>query len=273
MFGQQFYHGTTRKYIVLFGTIFNDIVITREDAEGNTVDSIKVPLTYAPKDKMLARVMQDPNLDKETAITLPRMSFEYKAPMYDGDRKLNTLNWTARKDDTDANKFMRMYEPVPMNFKFYLYVYVKNAEDGTKITEQIQPWFRPDWTAHINLIPELDISMKIPLILDSCTSEDHYDAGYLTRRALIWTLEFTLKGYLFGPIKKVPIIKFANTRFFTGTPEDSSDVVSMTTVTPGMFANGMPTSNAELSISPRLIEVDDDWDYAIQQSGLIITEE
>lgn len=216
--------------------------------------------------------MQDPDLDKEAAITLPRMSFEYKEYIYDADRKLNTLNWKAAKDDVDASKFLRMYEPVPVNLKFFLYVYVKNAEDGTKIIEQIVPYFRPDWTAHVNLIPEINISLKLPIILESCQSEDHYDAGWLTRRALVWTLDFTLKGYLFGPIKKVPIIKFADTRFYTGQPGDASDVVSQTTVTPGMLANGSPTSNAELSIDPLLIRIDDDWSYCFEQSGLIITE-
>jgi T4-like virus Myoviridae tail sheath stabiliser len=252
----------------VFGTLFNDIVITREDAVGNVVDSIKVPLTYAPKDKLLARVMQDPDLYRETAITLPRMSFEYHDYTYDGDRKLNTLNWKAKKDEDNASKFFRQYEPVPVNLRFSLYVYVKNAEDGTKIIEQILPYFRPDWTANINLIPDMDVAIKVPIVLERCVSEDKYDGNYTTRRALIWTLDFTIKGYLFGPI-----IKFANTRFFTGTPEDHSDVVSSVVVTPGMYANGDPTSNAAASISPLLIYVDDDWADAITRSGLIIVEE
>ena len=272
MFGSNWYFGTTRKYIVLFGTLFNDIVITQDDTAGNIISSVKVPLSYAPKDKMLARVTEDPDLTKETALTLPRMSFEYHDYKYDGDRKLNTLGRNVRKSD-DVNKFFYQYNAVPVNLSFSLYIYVKNAEDGTKIIEQIVPFFRPDWSAQVNLIPDLDLAFKLPIILNSCTSEDKYDDKFTVRRSLIWTLNFTLKGYLFGPIKKAPIIKFANTRFFVGEPSDNTETISTTVVTPGLFANGEPTSNVAMSISPLLIDVDDDWTYAIEHSGLILTEE
>ena len=254
---------------MLFGTIFNDINITREDALGNIIDSIKVPLSYAPKDKMLARVNQDPSLTQEAAITLPRMSFEYHEYQYDGDRKLNTLGRNVKRSD-DVNKFFYQYNAVPVNLSFSLYVYVKNAEDGTKIIEQIVPYFRPDWTAKVNLIPDLNFALDIPIILNSCQSQDVYDGSFLTRRALIWTLNFTLKGYLFGPIKKAPIIKFAEQNLRVGVPGDSSSIIDQTIVTPGLLANGEPTSNASASISPLLIDIDDDWMVAIRNSGLII---
>lgn len=272
MFGSNWYWGTTRKYIVLFGTLFNDIVITQEDTAGNITSSIKVPLSYGPQDKMLARIAQDPSLTKEAAITLPRMSFEYHDYKYDGDRKLNTLGRNVRKSD-DVNKFLYQYNAVPVNLTFSLYIYVLNAEDGTKIIEQIVPFFRPDWTAQVNLIPDLDLAFKIPIVLNSCSVADKYDDKFTVRRSLIWTLGFTLKGYLFGPIKKAPIIKFANTRFFVGEPSDNSAVAATSVVTPGLLANGEATSNASLSISPLLIDVDDDWAAAIQTSGLILVEE
>lgn len=275
MFGHQYYWGLTRKYVIYFGTLFNDIVITRQNPDGDTVDAIKVPLTYLSKDRMLARVIDDPNLDKEAAITLPRMSFEYHNYTYDGERKLNTLGGITRKD-TDVNKFMYMYNPVPVNLDFSLYIYVKNNEDAAKIVEQILPFFRPDWTAKINLIPEIDYTWDIPVIF---TGSNHTDVPYSTnlteRRVLIWTLNFTMKGLLFGPIKKRPIIKFSNTQFYFGNPNENtqSDVVSQVQVTPGLLANGDPTTNASLSISPLLIDIEDDWDYAVQHSGLIIVEE
>lgn len=289
MFGQSFYFGTIRKYIILFGTIFNDIVITRTDDTGAVAQAIKVPLTYAAKEKMLARILQDANLDQETAVaTLPRISFAYQNPEYDGSRKLNTIGRTVRKDDTDVNKFKYQYNPTPYDFKFQLYVYVKNAEDGTKIIEQILPYFTPEWSATVNLIPEHDVTVDIPIILNSVTSEDRYDGSYLDRRTIIWTLDFTLKGYIYGPIKKAPIIKFANTRFFVGNLVSNtiaaSAVASNTIdangyntemgdhvlVYPGLDANGNPTTDPNNAINPLLVDIDDDWDYVVELSGIII---
>ena len=272
MFGQNFYHETTRRLIIYFGTIFNDIVITREDADGNLIDSIKVPISYAKKEKMLARISQDPNLTGEAAIVLPRMSFFFNDYIYDGERKLQTLNRVVAKDDNDVNKFKYQYQAVPYNLDFTLWIYVKNSEDGTKIMEQILPYFTPDWTAHINLVPELDIAYKIPIIYNTSSSEEIYESNFITRQVLVWQMNFTMKAYMFGPVKKAPIIKFATTNARFGDQDEYTEVIDQVIVTPGLDANGNPTTNAEVSISPLLIDLEDDWDYVVQRSGLIITE-
>lgn len=269
---QNFYHGLTRKYVVYFGNLFNNIVITRTDATGATAQSIKVPLSYAPKDKVLARVIQDPDLTKEDAITLPAMSFVYHSYVYDANRAKNTLGGIARKIDTNPSKFNWQYNPVPVDLAFTLYVYVKYQEDGTKIIEQILPYFRPDWTANLVLVPEMDISMKIPLILEKCTNEYSFEGALKDRPILIWTLDFVMKGYLFGPVRKQPIIQITDTNLRVGDVSDNPDVISSVEVSPGMLANGSPTSNAALSVDPKTIYVDDDWNDAITYSGLIITE-
>lgn len=251
-----------------FGSLFNDIVITREDANGAIIDSIKVPITVGPKDKMLARVIQDPTLTKGDDITLPIMAIDYHGYNYDSERKLNTLGRNVRKS-TDVNKFLYQYNGVGVDLSLSLYILVKNSEDGAKIIEQILPYFRPDWTASLNLIPELDLTFKIPLILDSTKVEDKYDGLYTERRAIIWSLDFTMKGWLFGPIKQAPIIKFANTRYFAGDPSENIAPVEYVSATPGLLANGEPTSNASASVSPLVIDLDDDWTYAIQKGNLM----
>lgn len=269
----QFYHGTTRKLIILFGTLFNNIVIDRTDDNGNVVQKIRVPLSHAPKDKVLARLTQDPALDKEAAITLPRMSFEQVDIEYDGDRKRNTVGHIARKD-SDVNKFRHIYNPVPFNFHFNLYIYVKNAEDATKIYEQILPYFTPEWAVTLNMIPEMNILEDVVIVLNGVKPQDHYDGQFINRRALVWTLSFTIKSHLYGPIRKKPVIKIVDTDFYIGNdPSDGSEVVDRITVTPGLTANGDPTTDPNETISPLLIDVDDDWDYIIQQSGLVIVED
>ena len=66
MFNQVFYFQTIRKYVTLFGTLFDTISIIRTDSNGNMTEFIKAPITYGPKDKMLARVTQDPNLSRQS---------------------------------------------------------------------------------------------------------------------------------------------------------------------------------------------------------------
>ncbi len=277
MFGHTWYFSTIRKYVILFGTLFNDIHITRTNAAGDTTHLLKVPLSYAPKEKMLTRFENDPNIDRETAVLLPRMSFEMASVSYDSSRKLNTLGKAVVKD-ANANKLKYQYNPVPYNFDFTLYVYVKNAEDATKIIEQILPFFTPEWTSTVNLIPEMNISMDIPVTLNNISIEDTYDGNFKDRRALIWTLNFTLKGYIYGPVKKNAVIKFANTTFYIPSVSNLRDAVGNTspidrvTVAPGLDANGNPTSNASISISRDLIEADDDYGFITDVAGIILSE-
>jgi hypothetical protein len=270
---QQFFHGSLQRYTLLFGTLFNSITITRTDA-ANTVSSFKVPLVYSPKDPMIVRIKQDPTLDKDTAITLPHMSFDRGMPVYRGDRKLNNVGRVVRRNDTNPNKFLAVYNPVPYDIPFNLYVYVKNQLDADKIVEQIYPYFTPSWAASVNILPEMNITSDVEIVYHGGSIEDTYETDLKKRRAQIYTLTFTMKANFYGPIKNKPIIKFVTNDFFFGNPaeNDVSDVVDRLTVTPGMLANGEPTSNSSLSVDPNTIFVNDDWDYCVDQSGLILTE-
>lgn len=268
MFGQSFYHGTIRKYVILFGTLFNDIVIEKEDASGDAVESIKVPLSYSPKEKMLARLNQDPTLDRKYSIQLPRMGFEMTSVSYSATRKLSTINRRAKTSSISNDRMNYIYNPVPYDFTFSLYIMVKNAEDGTRILEQILPFFTPEWTASVNLIPEMDIVMDIPVSLINVTPQDTYEGGFEDRRALIWTLDFTLKGYVFGPVRRSGVIKLANINFYDSTlfsDVDSSvglaDNLERIRVRPGLDANGDPTSNASISVPSANISANDNYGY------------
>ncbi len=262
-----FYFSTIRKYIILFGTLFNNIHITRTNSAGETTVVEKVPITYGPKEKMLARVVQDPNIDRQTAVyPLPMMSFEMTGFNYDGSRKLQTINRIAVVNPDDKAKNKYQYNPVPYNIGFRLSILVKNAEDGNKIVEQILPYFTPDWTTSVHLIPEMNVTMDIPVILNAVSIEDVYEGDFRERRSLVWNLDFTLKGYLYGPIKTAKIIKFSNTEFFIAntTPivSDNTNPVAVTIqIQPGLTANGQPTSNSSLSIPVTDIIATDDFGY------------
>lgn len=197
MLGHLFYNDLIRKYVVLFGTLFNDIHIRRLVGE-EEYQQLKVPLSYSPKEKFLVKTLGDPNLDRPFSLDLPRMGFEITGYKYAGDRKLLTVNRHTATSETGQT--MYQYNPVPYDISFNLYIAVKNAQDGTRIVEQILPFFTPDWTVTAKLIPDLDLKLDIPIVLNSVTCDDAYENDFITRRAIVWVLSFTLKGYLFGPI-------------------------------------------------------------------------
>lgn len=203
-----FGHDSIRKYVVAFGTLFNNIYLERK-VGGTNVQSVKVPLSYAEKDKLLARVEGDPEADRKVAVILPRMAFSMENMTYDSSRKFSKIGRTGKTNGKSV------FNPTPYNFNFQLYIAVKNSEDGTRILEQILPYFTPDWNVTANLIPGVDSKVDIPIILDGVSKEDSYDGSYTERRAIIWTLSFTMKGYIFGPVSDKGRIETAIANIFT----------------------------------------------------------
>lgn len=261
MFGQTWSHGTIRKFVVLFGTLFDDVYINRENSAGQTIQTLKIPLSYGPKDKFLARVNMDPGLNRPTAVTLPRMAFELVTMSYASERKLNTINKTHKSFDSGQTTYQ--YSPVPYDFTFQLAIMVKNAEDGTKIIEQILPFFTPEFTATINLAPDVDGKYDVPIIFNNISTEDSYEGDFRERRALIHTLTFTLKGYLFGPSRKSAIIKDIDVNI--RVPRLASALIPNTAIsntisigiTPGQFANGSAASwygDVDASTRPQVVD-------------------
>lgn len=284
MFKHSFYFSTIRKYVSLMGTLFDDIVIERSlgfsantadnetfnpDPNASATEIIDVPITYANKDKMLARVIQDPTLGKpEAVVTLPLMSFEMTSMQYDSARKLETTGRVSIKDPTSNNNLLYQYNPVPYNLQFKLSVFVQNVEDGIKIIEHILPFFTPEWTTTCVMIPEMNIREDVSVILHSVSCEDRYDGDYKNRRAIIWDLEFTLKGRFYGPVKRGPIIQFIDMPMYVvDYPVTANNVANVTfagttvQVTPGLDANGDPTSNASIAVNTNLISVNSDYGF------------
>lgn len=258
MFGQtNFYHAIIKKSIATFGSIFNNIYINRES--DTVVNHIKVPLTYGPKDKMLTHLRGDPNLDKQAAVVLPAISFEIVTITPNRQEKLCTLQKIVKKDETNYNKLLRQYTAVPYIITFRLHIISKNVEDGNKILEQILPYFTPDWTPTVELVPEMDENRDTPITLQSIALEDNYEDDFKKRREVIWTLNFSLKTWFYGPIQPKPIIKFAIIDFAAG--ELDADVYERQTTTPGLTAEGTPTSNTVESINVTLIPIDADYGY------------
>ena len=221
MFGTRFYNQGFKKLIVAFGQIFNNIVIQRTNSTGGVTARIKVPLAYAPKEKFLVRLDQQSNLEsREFATTLPRMGFEITGLAYDSSRKLTRVQkYSKVKSNEDGKKMNFNYTPVPYNISMNLYVFTATAEDGLQIIEQILPYFQPDYTVTVNVVPDLGIKRDIPIVLGNIGYEDTYDGSFTQRRAVIYTLSFTAKTYLFGPMDNQGVIKTVQAD--VGTDTDS----------------------------------------------------
>jgi hypothetical protein len=196
-----FYHGLTRKVIVAFGSLFSNIKIQRHDNDGVMQQEVVIPLTYAPKEKWLVRVEQDPSLERHTYTTLPRMSFEITGMSYDASRKTNRMNQITCYDNSVNPPVMKtQYSPVPYNIDINLYILTKTQEDALQIVEQILPFFTPEFTLAIRAIPNMSVDMNIPIVLNSVDIQDDYEGDFTTRRFVVYTIKFTLKANFFGPV-------------------------------------------------------------------------
>ena len=265
MFSQTWSHDIIRKYVVVFGTLFNNIYITRDNSSNEEVQTLKIPLSYGPKEKFLVRLDGDPDLTNNVAIVLPRMSFEMISFGYAPDRKMNNLNKIYSTTQSDADKSSFMYSPVPYDITFELAVMTKNAEDGSRIIEQILPYFNPHWTVSATLVDGFD-PVDLPVVLNGVNLMDTYTGDFVTRRAIIWTLTFTMKAYVFGPARKKSIIKVSDVTFRQSkdTPITANTSIAnsvVVTTTPGLLANGNPTRNASLSIDYGDIKSTDNYGF------------
>src|SRR5210317_988012 len=223
MFGTYFYNESLRRMTIAFGQLFNNITVQNTNATGGVTSRIKVPLAYAPKEKFLTRLDQQSNLDnREMAITLPRLGFEISGISYDPSRKLQRLGKFKSVNTSDAGKMYYQYNPVPYNISFNLYAFTATAEGGLQIVEQILPYFQPDYTVTINAIPNMGIKRDVPINLNSVNYEDNYDGSFTTRRAVNYTLGFTAKTYLYGPVYSAKVIKETTADLFTDTATGST---------------------------------------------------
>ena len=213
MLGSTFYHQTIRKYVAAFGTLFNDINIERKNSSGTVVERVKVPLAYGPRQKWILALSDTTDQRRVLAARLPRIGFSLTGVSYDSVRKLNTVIRNVAANTASTGSVLSQYNPVPYNFDFELFILVNNAEDGTQILEQILPFFTPEFTVTINTIPDMGIKADVPIVLNSASQSDEYEGELATRRTIIWTLSFLLKGFVYPDVKSGTLIKSIEVNF------------------------------------------------------------
>jgi hypothetical protein len=260
---QSFYYNTIEILEVYFATLFNDIYITRTDANNNVTELMRVPIQFAPKDAAFTRNDQDPTIERDTAINVPRMSLEMVDMQYDTTRALNTQHRIVRIDPNDADKMKRTYMRSPYNVFFNLYIATRHLKDSYKILEQVVPFFKPEFTAKINSVPELNIVESIPIVLDGMSKEDNFAGNFEDTRRILWTLNFHMRAHFYYPTVSKPIIKLSNTNFYIGNTSTTNTIVDRIKLIPGQDANGDATSNASLAVNTSTVFANEQWNYVV----------
>jgi len=220
---EYFYNEIFRSVIIGFGSLFNGIEVHHKDENDSTFSVIKVPLAYGPTQKFLARLKQNPDLNAPVQMTLPRMSFEFTNLEYDSSRK-SSQTQTVVYTNPDGTETKKGYLPVPYNMTITLSIYTKLNDDMLQIIEQIVPYFQPGYTLPIKFLGNLNEVINVPVQLDNIDMSDDYEGNFDTRRALIYTITFTAKTYVFGPLKDVSsdIIKKVTVGYVAGSTSGNS---------------------------------------------------
>ena len=249
MFGGHYYHERIRKSVSIFGRLFNNLYVIRKDASGGVLNQLKVPLSYAPKQKYLERIRENPSLENDTrvAIKLPRMSFEIVDISYDLTRQLTKVS-NFNTQGTAVSKRQKFYSPVPYNIGFSLSIYAKNQDDALQLVEQILPTFNPQYTLSIYPFRDIypDFVEDVPIAITSVTFEDDYQSTLEQRRTIIYNLTFEMKVQFYGDIENKDIIRTSNAKLFNmNAGLNVSDLyLERVTVTPNpTTVFGMPDSD------------------------------
>jgi hypothetical protein len=236
MLDTAFYHSTIRNTIVSFGQIFSDVSIRKVDNNKVTNKIIKVPLSYGPKEKWLRRLEEQPTLQGNPEIILPRMSFEITNYQYDAGRKLGSVENYVRAVVND--KPVKLFTPVPYNVTLSFYIMTKTQEDTLQILEQILPHFSPAVTVSFDVIPEIKIRQDVPISLTGVSTQDTWDGQFEQRRSIITTLQFEAKISLYGPlVEGKPIKRAIVDNSLNSRGEKTSDAVYTAEVDPFSVKN------------------------------------
>tara|TARA_X000000368_G_C22937416_1_gene670521 strand:- start:278 stop:1105 length:828 start_codon:yes stop_codon:yes gene_type:complete len=213
-----FYHEAIKRAVSVFGTMFNEIDIQRDNADGSATQNVRVPLSYGPKQKFIARLdsaadLMD-NTNSRVAMTLPRIAFDITGLTYDAERKLGKLKQYKLQDAGDNTVLRTQFAPVPYNINFGLYVLAKNTEDALQIVEQILPFFTPDFTVTMTTVPGTSEKRDVPIVLQDVSYTDEYEGDFQSRRVITWNLNFEMKTYLYGSISSSEIIRDVRARTY-----------------------------------------------------------
>lgn len=259
MLNEYFYHKIIRKTVTSFGTLFNNIQIKTYNPDGSVVKQEKVPLAYGPIQKFLARLQQAPDIDKQFTISVPRISFEMTGISYDGGRKVPPTQYYRSSNPDDADQTRKQYMPVPYNVDFELGIIAKTQDDSLQILEQILPYFQPQFSITVDMIPEMGEKRDVQIVLNNINFNDDYEGDYTSRRIITYTLSFTCKTYIYGPLAASDVIKKSIADINIGDRTTNARVLTYE-VTPKALTD-QNNDGVINSVDDSLLTADDDFGF------------
>ena len=245
MLGAYTYNKIIRKCVIGFGTLFNNIECRKENKDGSVYSRMKVPLAYGPRQKFLARLEQQADLNQKVAITVPRLSFEMTGISYDSSRKLAPTTLTLQANTANAVK--KQFTPVPYNLDFELNVISKTNDEALEITEQILPIFQPSYQITIKMVDDMQDFRDVPIVLNSINYSDDYEGSFDEKKITLITMSFTVKAYIFGPVGTQAPIKKAKADIYTTMPSATATRQVEYQVTPRALTDQNQDGTTELA--------------------------
>ena len=259
MFGDPFYHNTLRKIVASFGSIFANIFVVKRAENGNEIERLKVPLAYGPAERYLARLSSGADIKRGYSIKLPRMSFQLTTIAYDSERKLNTIRKNVKEIRDVNNKVSRQYQGVQYTIRMKVSIISKYIDDANQILEQILPWFTPAFTITLNSISEMSYKDDVPIILTGVSLSDNYEDDWVSRREIVFTLNFDIKTIFYGPIVDKNIITKAITDVYNSTTIQSTNDTDLQAVA--------RVGRATVTPNPPNASINDDYGYTETYEG------
>lgn len=220
MFGDPFYHKSTRRAAIAFGVLFDNIFIVRENQAEQEQNRLKVPLGYHDKKAwhQILRQFSDRN-EETTSIQgyFPKMGYEISdiAPIRETQVASNQYVYETSSDGTTK----RYLYSSKYRLTFQLTIVTKNQTDMYKILEQILPYFSPSISVSLKPSRHLDVVNDMVFTLDDISKDDELEGQMenLNLQLVTRYLTFTTDIPYYGPIETANgIIKTANVRFIDG---------------------------------------------------------
>lgn len=189
-------HSIIRKTISAFGSVFSGITIQHFNSDDELVKMIQCPIAYSPKESWFYRLNEDPEFLRKFETELPRISYEMVNIVYDPIRKQSSKNVLPMLCGENGGQ---LFSPAPWKIFFSLYTYTKTQEESFQIMEQVLPFFGPSLIVNINILPSWNISIDVPITLESVSLTDSYESGLSTNRLIQQKYDFSVDILLFGP--------------------------------------------------------------------------
>lgn len=206
------YNQNLRKVVVGFGSLFSEMMVkhANPDDENNPLQ-IRVPITYAPQEKFIRRLLETSSINDGTRIEtqLPRLSYMMTTVTPDPNRRRSKVNTTktmaSSEGECTGSTANFVMQEVPVNINFSLFIYTRHLDDTLQVAEQIIAQFNPDHIISLNMNGAQQ-NVKIPITMVSNNITERYDGDFGNRRINISSFNFLAKAYIFGKIENYTII-------------------------------------------------------------------